>query len=226
MSQVLVWKSDTDGKLFEDKAKYQKHLRVLAGQRAQGRRIAKAEAEREAFITRMGATVKSIDELEKFIADNWEWFFANGMKNALWKCDKKPKNKHKLVSLKFDVRWSDAVSNSHSCPRDGVTNWGGDTKLPNGSPAPRGYPGWTGNVKFVIDAGMSAHKKNPYRYDGYGSDYFEHTPINTGSGGSGNGQNYSYGIELFASDFPAMLEAREKAIVWNTLTDKNELEFA
>ena len=33
MSQVLVWKSDADGKLFEDKIKYQKHLRKLAAQR-------------------------------------------------------------------------------------------------------------------------------------------------------------------------------------------------
>ena len=33
MSQVLVWKSDVDGKLFEDKAKYQSHLRKLARHR-------------------------------------------------------------------------------------------------------------------------------------------------------------------------------------------------
>ena len=224
MSQVLVWKSDTDGKLFEDKAKYQKHLRALATQRAQGRRIAKAEAEREAFITRMGATVKSIDELEKFIHDNWEWFFANGMKHALWRCDKKPRNQHKLVSIKFDVRWSDSVSNSHRCPRGGVTNWDQSANRKKGLNLPEGYPGWTGNVKFTVDAGMSAHKHKPYKYDGYGADYFNGTIVGTGSGGGG-GQSYSYHVELFASDFPAMLEAREKAIVWNTLTDKKELEF-
>lgn len=225
MSQVLVWKSDQDGKLFEDKTKYTKHLRMLARIRAQSRKIAKMEDEREAFIKHIGATVTSIKDLEDFIAENWEWFFANGMKHALWSSDKKPTNKHKLVSISFDMRWSESVSNSHCCPRDGVQNWDRRVNREKGLNLPEGYPGWTGQIRFTIDAGMSAHKKNPYPHSGYGSDYFKNTIINTGGGGGG-GTKFSYDMSLFASDFPAMTLARERAQTWNVLADSDELEFA
>lgn len=221
MSQVLVWKSDADGKLFEDKAKYTKHLRVLANQRAQARRIAKMEQEREAFLDRMGATVSSFDELEQFIQDNWDWFYANGM-DALWRCDKKPKMKHKLVSISFDnMRWSDSVSNTHSCPRNGVQNWA--QSRPENAHLPKGYPGWRGTIRFTVDAGMSSHKKNPYKLDSWGSSYFKRTPVCTG-GGSG-GDNAQYEVRLYAADFPAMAQARERAQTWNALAD-SALEFA
>jgi hypothetical protein len=223
MSQVLVWKSDADGKLFEDKTKYTKHLRVLANERAQTRRIAKMNADREAFIVRMGATVKSFDELKQFIHDNWDWFYANGLADALWKCDKKPKIKHKLVSISFDdMRWSDSVSNTHSCPRNGVTNWA--QHRPENAHLPKGYPGWRGTIRFTVDAGMSAHKKNPYKLDGWGSSYFKSTIVNTGGGSSGT--NAQYEVRLYAADFPAMALARERAQTWNVLADGNELEFA
>lgn len=222
---IQAYKCTETGKLFEDKEKYKKHLRALATQRAQQRRLAKAEAEREAFIANIGATVKSIDELKKFIHDNWEWFFANGLKHRPWACDKKPVNKHKLVNLNIDVRWSDTVSNTHHCPRGGVRNWDQRGNREKGPNLPESYPGWHGCITFEIDAGMSSHKKNPYKFDGYGGDYFSNTPIQTG-GGVGGDRKYSYELYLFAADFPAMSEARERAMVWNTLTDKQELEFA
>ena len=226
MSQVLVWKSDTDGKLFEDKSKYTNHLRVLANQRAHSRKIVKMENDREAFILRMGATVTSIKHLEEFIAENWEWFFTNGMKHSLWKSDKKPKNKHKLVSISFDMVWNDHVSNTHACPRDGVQNWDQRRNREAGKNLPEGYPGWQGQIRYTVDAGMSAHKKNPYTHSNYGSDYFKNTPINTGGGGGGGVRN-SYEMKLFAADFPAMAEMRSKMQMWAVLEDKAPaLEFA
>lgn len=227
MSQVLVWKSDADCKLFEDKTKYQKHLRVLATQRAHQRKIQKMEADRAAFIERMGNTVTSIKHLEEFIAENWEWFFTNGMKHTLWASDKKPTIKHKLNKIQIDVRWSESVSNTHSCPRDGVQNWSQRANREKGLNLPEGYPGWTGSINFVIDAGMSSHKKNPYPLSGYGSDYFKDTGINTGGGG-GSGRSYSYELRLYAADFPAMALAREQARVWSVLSDAEvaQQEFA
>ena len=55
-----------------------------------------------------------------------------------------------LEFTKFDLRWSDEVSNSHSCPVGGVENWGGRVKMPDGTDAPRGYPGWTGRVDWIV----------------------------------------------------------------------------
>jgi hypothetical protein len=222
MSQIFVWKSDADGKLFEDKTKYTKHLRGLARQRNQSRKIAQMEADREAFIKRMGATVTSIKELEEFITDNWDWFFANGMKHALWMSDPKPKIKHTLVSIRFaDMRWSDSVSNTHSCPRGGVQNW--SQSRPENAHLPKGYPGWAGHIYFTVDAGHTDHKV-PRECDGYGSDYFKDTGINTG-GGSG-GSKCQYDMKLFASDFPAMADMRNKMQMWSVLNNgKVEKEF-
>lgn len=216
MSQVLVWKSDADGKLFEDKAKYTKHLRGLANQRAHTRKIAKMDADREAFIVRMGATVTSIAELEEFITDNWEWFFANGMKHALWTGDPKPKNKHTLVKIRFEnMRWSDSLSNTHSCPRNGVQNWAQND--PKNAHLPKGYPGWQGHIYFTVNAGHTDHKV-PRPCSSYSSYYFRDTSIYTGSGSGG--ENSQYDIKLWATDFPAMTDMRSKMKMWSVLDDK------
>ena len=209
MSQLLVWKSDTDGKLFEDKTKYQKHLRKLAGQRLQVRKIAATKVDRELFIDKIGQ-VGSITELEQFIKDNWKWFFANGVERNVWRSQGKAHGMHEHVEVSFgQVRWSNSVSNSHRCPRNGVTCWSSaDAK----DGRPRGYPGWTAQIKIQVRTPQSRYKKEIYAEDGFGSDYFSSTPINTGSGGGGGKKDgvvsYSYSVELFAADFPMMTLAR------------------
>ena len=40
----------------------------------------------------------------------------------------------------FDLVYSDKVSNTHSCPENGITNWYGKPELPHG------YPGWKGRI--------------------------------------------------------------------------------
>jgi len=224
MSQILVWKSDTDNKLFESKAKYVTHLRSLAQTRAHQRKITKMNADRESFLVEMGNAVTSIKHLEEYIAEHWHWFFHNGEANALWKSDAKAATAHKLVAVSIDVRWSDEVSNSHSCPRNGVQNFNPRDDGSMGKPT--SYPGWTGRIKFKVDAGATSHK-TPRPLMGYGSDYFGNTPINTGSGGSGDGSSSAYDVKLFAADFPGMVRAREQAQVWSVLSNQDVIqEFA
>lgn len=205
MSKVLVWKSDTDGKLFEDKTKYQKHLRKLAGHRALARQVAATEIDRELFLDKLGQA-GSITELEQLIKDNWKWFYANGLARNQHRSNSV---KHEYVEVSFaSIRWSDNVSNSHRCPRGGITNWNSRTAAPG---TPTGYPGWTGQIKIHIRASS----------EGYGSDYFDRTPVNTGGGGGGGTRNgvvsYSYSVELFASDFPVMWENRQKSEFWTKI---------
>ena len=229
MSQVLVWKSDADGKLFEDKKKYQSHLRKLAAQRQQARKIAATKVDRELFLDKIGQ-VGSIKELEQFIKDNWKWFFANGLSRNDWRRRSKAYETHDHVEVSFGwARWSDSVSNSHRCPRNGVTNWGG-----RDVGAPRGYPGWTGQIKIHVRTPEKTYRKEKYYEDGFGSDYFDRTPIGTGSGGGGGCKNgvtsYSYSVELFAADFPVMAENRQKAEFLSKMGSKvnefGEQEFA
>lgn len=231
MSQVLVWKSDADGKLFEDKKKYQSHLRKLAAQRQQVRKIATTKVDRELFLDKIGQ-VGSIKELEQFIKDNWKWFFANGVAGNEWRNRGKAIGNHDYVEVSFgQVRWSESVSNSHRCPRNGVTCWSSTEALDG---RPRGYPGWTGQIKIHVRTPQHKTKKETYAEDGFGSDYFDRTPINTGGGGGGGKKDgvvsYSYSTELFAADFPVMAENRRKAEFLKrmgaTVNEFAEQEFA
>lgn len=226
MSQVLVWKSDADGKLFEDKKKYTAHLRKLAAERTKTRKIEQMIQERENFLKRMGQEVKSIEELENFIHTHWTWFFLNGL-NMQWTSKKQShKDYHNLVTVKFDhMRWNDSVSNTHSCPRNGgVTNWGGRTEG-----APRGYSGWQGSINIQVRTPRKTYQRKAYHVDGFGSDYFEDTIVFTGTGGGGGCTDgvttYNYDVKLFAADFPAMTSAREKSLVWEHLGGERKLEF-
>lgn len=226
MSQILVWKSDTDSKLFEHKDQYLKHLRVLAKERAYFRALERMRAQRAEFLTNMGTTVTCIRELEEFITANWQWFVTNGADAYKWRMSEKNTSHHELVSLQIDVRWSDTVSNSHSCPRSGVQNWGGSALMPDGTPAPRSYPGWAGHIAFKVNPGVTQHKR-PQPQESYGGSYFENTTIKTGSGGGGGSGGYRYDLKLYAEDFPAMALARDRAQVWSTLSDQDVIkEFA
>jgi hypothetical protein len=199
MSQVLVWKSDADGKLFEDKAKYTTHLRKLGAARAQVRRLEKRAADREVFLDTMGQ-VASFDELQQFIIDHWSFFRDNMIQRNSWrKRSNFPKKDDQLIGLKLSgLHFVNELSNSHSCPRGGVTNF--DRRSEHNKGKPTGYAGWRGRITYSVTSST-----------GFGSDYFEDSPICTGSGGGG-GKSLSYDLSLWAADFPVMWEEQSKQL--------------
>lgn len=237
MSIIQAYKSDADGKLFEDKKKYQLHLRKLASARLAEKKVAQMEAEREQFHIKMGQ-VKSIAELNQFIKDNWNWFWANGAKDDFYKWSSNKGNAapfHEYVDVSVvEVYWKENLSNSHSGPRKGVQNF--DTRADYNKGKPTGYPGWQARINIKVKPPMSKHKKDPYMHDGFGSSYFNDTIINTGSGGGGGKHkneyvSYSYDVKLFAADFPVMYEAvrkdqwihaenQKRMFVWRSLGGK------
>lgn len=192
MSQVLVWKSDTDGKLFEDKKKYSNHLRKLAAKRNAERKIAQYETDLELFFDTMGQ-VASFDELQQFIQDNWARFRTNCHKNGSWRKRSFAQKDDQLLDIKLSgFIFKQDMSNSHNSPRAGVENF--DTRCESNKGKPNGYPGWQGRITYSVTNST-----------GFGSDYFERTPICTGSGGGGDG-SLSYELKLWASDFPVLWE--------------------
>lgn len=234
MSIVQAYKSDSDGKLFEDKAKYVKHLRKLAAIRLAERRADKAEKERDQFMIKMGQ-VASITELEKFIKDNWKWFFANGSGRNEWRV-KDSSGFHEYVEVSFsNVFWREDLRNSHSCPRGGVENFNSRADYNQGKPT--SYPGWRARMTIKVRPPMSKHKKDPYMHDGWGSDYFNNTIIHTGTGGGGGAKDhksYAYDVSLWAADFPVMYEIvrkeqwihsenEKRQRVWNTVGGKGAI---
>lgn len=231
MSIIQAYKSDLDGKLFDDKTKYISHLRKLAANRMHEKRLEKLESQRVLFLEKMGQ-VKDLLELNQFIKDNWKWFWSNGAAHeARWKWKKSGKPEfHEYVDIAIrQLSWQEEVSNSHSCPRGGVENF--DTRADYNKGKPTGYPGWRGRIIIKVLPPTYKYHGKEYIGDGWGSSYFKNTTIHTGSGGGGNGKNckeYSYAVTLWAADFPVMYETvrreqwlhrenYERQLVWNTL---------
>ena len=245
MSQILVWKSDADGKLFEDKTKYTAHLRKLARHRNAQRKLQISQAEKDAVWAELYEREQSIDDWMQMVIDNQHLFWAEAAAGDPydWQNVGKKLGRGKnagnlpmprVLQITHKLQWSDSVSNSHSCPVGGVTNWGGREKLKDGSPAPRGYPGWTGSIEWLVEW--------PKEFDGIylGSDLFSRGTFNsgrqrahTGTGGGGGGhfnkefntwcQRPRYSFSIFASDWPGMARYYEKRKMWSLIGGK---EFA
>lgn len=108
------------------------------------------------------------------------------------------------VKVFMDVKYTPSVSNSHSCPIDGVTNWGS-----RDADKPTSYPGYQGQIKIIWgDAKIKLKSYHGGRVDYLSSDHITmFAGLNTGSGGAGN-SSCSYGLRLFDADFPKLVEAR------------------
>jgi hypothetical protein len=81
-----------------------------------------------------------------------------------------------ILALGFNVRYTEKVSNTHSAPWNGQTNW--DGKKPD---VPRGYPGFAGRVWIVFRTGKF--------HDSFGSELPNQTRLFTGTGGYGDYDN-------------------------------------
>jgi hypothetical protein len=241
MSQVLVWKSDVDGKLFEDKARYQSHLRTLARHRNAQRKLQIAESAKDAAWAEMYEREQSIDDWCQMVIDNQHLFWAEAALGDPYdwqnvgKKIRRGKNATtmpapRLLKITHSLRWNDCVSNSHACPVGGVTCWSSHEAKDG---RPRGYPGWHGRIDWLVAW--------PRDFDGFylGSDLFSRGSFqsgrqraHTGSGGGGSGhfnkefdtwcQRPGYDFSIFASDWPGLTRYHEKQIVWNRLTQKEK----
>ena len=211
--QIIAWKCDHTGKLFEDKEKYQKHLRKLAAERRQKEKQAALLKDREVWWRTAQNEYRSINEFPQWVIDNQDRFWAEAVKSWSRYGNKKAKSMPLPEILEFhhwNVRWSDHVSNSHSCPHTGVTNWWG-RGFEQGRHLPTGYPGWTGRAGWTV----RCHKGHEYEYPG--ADLFYNSKlirVHTGTGGGGghvydkkygcNVQRFEYSISIFADDWPGL----------------------
>jgi hypothetical protein len=230
MPRVTVWKCPHTGKLFEDKTKYQTHLGRLSRERRERRRIQADRAQAQAWWLQLQQQEFDIMDLPALVLDHQDRFWTEAARVEPWHWENIGKSRRGVVCpvptllefTRFEIHWSDSVSNTHDCPHNGVTNWGGRNKLEDGTPAPRGYPGWSGRVEWIV--------RWPREWDGWypGSDLFSGKPvrIHTGTGGGGmidsqrygcTVQTFGYDAKIFAADWPGMTRFHEKAKMWNTL---------
>ena len=243
MVQIVAWKSEVDGKIFEDKSKYQAHLRKLARHRLAQRKLKIAESAKDALWAELYEREQSIDDWMQMVIDYQELFWAEAAAGDPydWQNVGKKLGRGKnarvmpmprVLKITHNLRWSDMVSNSHSCPVGGVQCWS-SREAEDGRP--RGYPGWQGRIDWLVEW--------PKEFDGIylGSDLFSRGTFqsgrqraHTGTGGGAGGhfnkefntwcQRPSYDFRIYASDWPGMARYYEKRRMWNTLS--NQKEFA
>lgn len=123
-----------------------------------------------------------------------------------------------VTGLAWNIVYREQVSNSHECPANGVTNWGGREKYD-----PISYPGFKGRVWLRVS-------ESPER--GWVSDFFKRSLTYTGTGGGGSYQGpwtdiasaqfhtygyrenpdfpspniYSWDYKIFSDDYPLILD--------------------
>jgi hypothetical protein len=236
---ITAYKSVTDGKIFEDKAKYQAHLRKLARHRLAQKRLTIAEAEKDAAWAELYEREQSIDDWCQMVIDNQHLFWAEAAQGDPydWQNVGKKLGRGKndmimpvprVLKITHTLLWDDSVSNSHSCPHNGVKCWSRDEAKDG---RPRGYPGWAGHIAWLVE--WPPEFNSVY----LGSDLFSKGTFrtgrqraHTGTGGGGGGhfnkefnthcQQPSYDFKLFAADWPGLARYREKRMMWDRLGAK------
>ena len=113
----------------------------------------------------------------------------------------------RVVGFEWDLQYSSKVSNSHSAPEDGTTNWRGEKGIPTG------YPGFVGRVwvRFAENNEII----------GYGSDPFAITLTHTGSGGVGHGGMWTWDYKIFLSDWPEIENLINQQRCWNLIAGED-----
>ena len=242
MAQIVCWKSETDGKIFEDKRKYQLHLRKLARVRRERRRIEINESLKDQVWAELYEREQTIEDWACMVINHQDLFWAEAAAGDKHDWSIVGKTYKKVVCpiprllefTTFDLRWSESVSNSHSCPHNGVTNFSQSYNRQQGKNLPEGYPGWSGRADWIVAW--------PQEWDGHylGSDLFARGTFqtgrqraHTGTGGGGSlryseehgcwVQRCGYELKIYAADWPGLARYREKHLAWKILSKR---EFA
>jgi len=176
-------------KVYGAKRDYVKHLKWLRENRMHARIRENARLRKMENLWAQPTFTDIINWIEM----NPEFMFDNGLRRG-WARDNSEKYRDKfwikITYLRID--WHQKVSNTHHCPRDGVTNWGGG--VPN---APRGYPGFEGVIEYQMSHDI-----------GFGSDVMRGLGIHTGTGGGIKDNRFGYSVQSFDADWPGLTKSR------------------
>lgn len=193
------------GKIFGAKKAYVNHLRTIR----QDRIYRQIRNRRHQAILDEFNNQPSFDAIRRWVELHPEFFFDIGLRHGFSSRAANAEKHRKDFWIKIthlDVAYSTSVSNSHSCPRGGVTCWSSHEAKDG---RPRGYPGWSGRIELEMSHDL-----------GWGGDVLKGTGIHTGSGGSTNGRNYGYDVKFFESDWPGLSKARTWAAIGGPEVDR------
>ena len=201
-------------KIFGTKRQYVTHLKALRGSRMHARaRVVHYNRIRENFNNQ-----PTFEKVIEWIELHPEFFFDTYVMRDPFLCHDYSAEKLAVQRENFEIkivglslRWNPNVSNTHHCPHNGVTNWGGRKES-----APHGYPGWYGRIEFTTkiinpDTGTAGIRS-------IGGRCLEGTGVHTGTGGGGD--VYGYEAMFFDADWPEIAYWHDKVVVMDALKGK------
>lgn len=186
---VTAFKCPWTNKIFSTKESYVDHLKTIRETRI--RQAIRARNRHKTFEELINQP--SFEKIIEWIESHPGFFFDRAVQYRGRNNYQHLREQFTIKITYLDVAWSTCVSNSHSCPRSGITNWEGRDYLKDGTPAPRGYAGWAGRIEFQLSHDV-----------GFGSDVFRDVGIHTGTGGGTGDNRYGYNVRFFASDWPGL----------------------
>ena len=200
---ATAFKCPWTGEVFGTKKGYVSHLKVLREDRIH--RNIRARIRNKVFEELTNQP--SFEKIIEWIETHPEFFFDRMVQNGRtgWRDRREHLREKFWIKMTYlDVHWAEYVSNSHSCPRGGISNW---HRVKN---KPIGYPGWQGRIEFQLSHDL-----------GFGSDIFRDIGIHTGSGGGTSDNRYGYDVKFFASDWPEL----EKSVLFDILKNDRPASF-
>lgn len=210
MAKVTAYLCEDTGSLFLKEDDYKKHRRAfVAEKKRRDKRIAE-KTELKEYFKNIRQKMSSVEELTKLINKNYyvllekalrlegpNGFGHSSVVKLLNAHAKDPKSSDFKIEISFkrpDYMSNQRIdnfdqSNSHHCPENGVTNWGGRVEG-----APRGYPGtrWDFKVKYKEKSAIDPTTGMRMVLDAL--------RLNPGCGGS-----YYGDMEVFSADWPFQL---------------------
>lgn len=193
MQKIEVYKSEYTGQLFETIEEYNDHVEKHIEKITKKNKEKSLENEKIFLINQPRLTATSIEDFRIKVIELVNYFFKD--------------KKEKLIGLYFEsFNFFKSISNSHSCPINGVQNWcGRNTELPTG------YIGFEGSI--ILDI-KNNNEINEFIRNING--------VNVGSGGSYHNNTLRYNLKLFLDDFPLIKESYNDFIKLNEMYHLNE----
>jgi hypothetical protein len=176
-------------RIFGEKRAYVKHLKWLRENRMHSRIRATALLRKKDDLWNQ----PTFEDIIKWIEMNPEFIFDNGLRES-WRREgaEKYRDQFWIKITYLELRWEPLASNTHSCPRGEVTNWG---RREEGKPT--GYPGFTGRIEYQLSHDI-----------GFGSDVMRGLGVHTGTGGGISNNRFGYSVTFFDADWPSLTKNR------------------
>ena len=194
MKIKFIRKSFFTGEYFEDIEEYLAHLVSIRTENRKKWRKKHRLNKFNTWLTKEKEKLMSVQEIEEWFDRNQEFLmraYNNLSSDATWEGKFQPKTDRFNLTIVATTTAAVKVSNSHSCPVNGVTNWGR-----RHADKPTGYPGYTIRTQGLYT------KEKPHR-GGNISSLFEFINIHLGTGGC-SGSNLNYYGEIFLADWPGL----------------------